>query len=70
MSDRMSDYTNEHRHSETRSCQTCSSVTYFKDGVCGACREEVPVHIPIEQVKRYILKLRERKHNTPCLENL
>jgi len=57
---RIKDYSSLLRNKNTQDCLTCSNVTFFKDGICGNCRTEVPTHIPHEQVKRYILRIREK----------
>lgn len=60
---RMDDYSNEYRNMNQDECLACTKPTYFKDGICGRCRTLAPDHIPIEQVKRYVLRIKKGKDN-------
>ncbi len=39
-------------------CKICESPTYDKIGICFACLQKVPDHIPYEQSVKYLLKRR------------
>ncbi len=60
---RVEDYDSINKSSEESNCIVCDRITYFKDEICSICRTEVPDHIPFQQVKRYVLRIKKGKQN-------
>jgi hypothetical protein len=50
----------EHWHQNRQPCFFCSKHTGYLDRVCSGCRSKVPLHIPFEQVRRYVRVYNER----------
>ena len=44
-------------------CIFCHHNTFFIDQVCSDCRSVFPDHIPSEQVKRYLMRIKKGKQN-------
>lgn len=48
------------------SCIYCENKTKFSDGICLDCDEEVPNHIPEEQLTEYRVKRRKKYGKHSC----
>ncbi len=55
----MHDFYNDNKFNVRKKCVVCHRSTYFVDQVCGLCRVQVPEHLPQEQVKRYVLRIKK-----------